>query len=84
MTTFIIPENVAISDSGFLFLPSSGESFTLNGIGREIYKMLQQNFSYSEIMKNITSNYEVEESGFEKDFFDFINQLTSFNLLKAV
>lgn len=84
MSTFIVPENVAISDTGFIFLPSTGESFTLNAIGRDIYKMLQQNLPYSEIMKNITSNYDVEESVFEKDFFDFVNQLTNFNLLRTI
>ena len=37
----MVPKNLAISESGFLFSPSNGESFTLNELGIWIFKLLQ-------------------------------------------
>lgn len=83
MNNFAIPENLAISDSGFLFLSSTGETFTLNETGKEILKLLQQKFSYQEIVQHITDIYEVESSEFEKDLDDFISRLKNYTLLKV-
>jgi hypothetical protein len=82
MNNFVIPENLAISDSGFLFLSSTGETFTLNETGREILKLLQQKFSYQEIVEKISDEFEVDISEFEKDLDDFISRLKNYSLLK--
>jgi hypothetical protein len=82
MNNFIIPENLAISDSGFLFLSSTGETFTLNETGREVLKLLQQKFSYSEIVEKISNDYDVDLTEFEKDLDDFISRLKNYSLLK--
>ena len=37
-----IKKNIAISDSGFIFNPSTGESFTVNPIGVEIITLLKE------------------------------------------
>jgi hypothetical protein len=84
MSQFHIPENLAISNSGFLFLPSSGESFTLNEIGKEIFKLLQSGSASDEIINKIISEYEIDKSTFEKDLDDFIAQLKTFYLIKEL
>ena len=70
-----IKKNIALSDSGFVFNPSSGDSFSTNPIGLEIIKMLKEGKQQSEISAYILKTYATEETTFEKDFYDFVNQL---------
>ncbi|MBK7139734.1 MAG: hypothetical protein IPH74_12225 [Bacteroidetes bacterium] len=44
-----INKNIAISDSGFIFNPSSGDSFSANQIGLEIIRLLKDGKSKIEI-----------------------------------
>ncbi len=84
MNQFHIPENLAISDSGFLFMPSTGESFTLNEIGKEILRLMQSGSTSDEIINIISNSFEVDKTSFEKDLEDFIGQLKNYNLLKKI
>lgn len=76
-----INKNIAISDSGFIFNPSSGDSFSANYIGLEIIKLLKDGKTKKEISDIITDNYSVDASSFEKDFNDFVQMLFSFQLI---
>lgn len=75
-----IKRNIALSDSGFVFNPSSGDSFSTNPIGMEIIKMLKENKSKDDIKKHILTTYMTDEATFEKDFYDFTNMLIKLNL----
>lgn len=66
-----IKKNVAISESGFIFNPTTGDSFSTNPIGLEIIRMLKDEKSKDEIRKTILTKYNADESTFEKDFYDF-------------
>ena len=81
MSIYKIPENLAVSDSGFLFMPSTGETFTLNQIGKEIFRMIQTGTEEEEIVKQIVSDYEIDNNSFEKDLHDFISQLKNYSLI---
>ena len=70
-----IKKNIALSDSGYLFNPSSGESFVVNPIGIEIIDLIKQGMSFSDISKNLLQKYNTDEATFEKDYFDFTNML---------
>lgn len=76
-----IKKNVAISDSGFIFNPDTGESFTANPMGLEILDMLKEGLDFEEIRKRIVSRYKSDEDTVEKDYLDFINMLEQHNLL---
>jgi hypothetical protein len=82
MSKYSIPETVAVSDSGFLFLPSSGETFTLNHTGREIFQLIQKGVSEEDIFKNVLDEYDIDRRTLEKDFGDFTLQLQKYSLLK--
>jgi hypothetical protein len=84
MSSFLIPENLAVSDTGFLFLPSTGETFTLSSMGIVIFKMLQQRFSSEEILNNLFNEYDADKPSLERDFDDFIFQLKKYSLIKEV
>ncbi|KAF0203433.1 MAG: hypothetical protein FD170_1152 [Bacteroidetes bacterium] len=77
-----INHNLAVSESGFLFNPGSGESFTVNPIGAEIIAMLRSGKSRAEIIDSITQLYQVDRNSFEKDLQDFNGILKTYNLLE--
>jgi len=43
-----IRPNIAISENGFIFNPDTGESFTVNPIGREIIRISKEKYPWSE------------------------------------
>ena len=70
-----IKKNIALSDSGYLFNPSSGESFVVNPIGIEIIDLIKQGLSFSDISENLLQKYSTDEATLEKDYLDFLNML---------
>jgi hypothetical protein len=77
-----IKSNIAVSDSGFLLNPSTGESFSLNPMGVKMIKMMNEGKEFSEIEQEIMKEYDVSSSMFDKDFQDFIGVLKQYNLLE--
>lgn len=75
-----IKKNIALSDSGFVFDPATGNSFTTNPIGLEIIQFLKQEKSGKEIQSEIMTAYAIDQETFERDFSDFINVLTKMKL----
>lgn len=77
-----VRKNIAISDSGFLFNPSTGDSFSMNPIGHEILQMIQDEKSEMDIIDEITANYAIDKNTVEKDLYDFINMLKTHKLIE--
>jgi len=77
-----IKPNIAVSDSGFVFNPDTGESFTVNPIGVEIINLLKESNNTSEISNQIRLKYTVEQPTFEKDFDDFIGLMRNYSLIE--
>ncbi len=77
-----IKKNVAISDSGFIFNPDTGESFSANPIGLEMLEMLRNGREYEEIRKDILDKYKSDKDTVEKDYHDFITMLKQYNLIE--
>lgn len=78
----LIKKNVAISDSGFLFDPSTGESFTFNPTGLEIFRYLSENKSFDEIREIFLDKYNVDGNSFERYYYDFISMLKQYQLVE--
>ncbi|HAY34819.1 MAG TPA: PqqD family protein [Ignavibacteria bacterium] len=79
-----IKNNIAISDSGFIFNPATGDSFSANPVGQKIFKMLQTSATEEEITADILETYQIDKVHFEKDFYDFINVLKKYKLLEEI
>jgi hypothetical protein len=75
-----IKRNIALSDSGFVFDPSTGDSFSTNPIGLEIIKMLKDGKTPDEIKTYAVKTYMTDEQTFEKDFYDFVNMVAKLKL----
>jgi hypothetical protein len=78
-----IKRNIALSDSGFVFDPSTGDSFSTNPIGLEIIKMLKEGKSAEEIKTYIVKTYMTDEPAFEKDYYDFVNMIGKLKLTEG-
>lgn len=77
-----IKKNIAISESGYIFNPTTGESFSVNPIGIEIFNLLKDGDSYEEISKTILAKYNTDEDTVEKDYNDFIGLLKQHLLIE--
>ena len=77
-----IKENIAVSESGFLFDSNSGESFSVNSTGKEILKLLSEGNQMDAIEKSILEKYDVDGSTFNRYMDDFAHTLRRFNLIE--
>jgi hypothetical protein len=77
-----IKNNIAISDSGFVFNPASGESFTVNPVGIELFNYIKEGKSYDEIRDLVLDKYDTNEATFDKDYQDFVAILEFNHLLE--
>lgn len=77
-----LKRNIAVSESGFLFDPTSGESYSLNEQGVEILNLMKDRKSEAEITGFMTGNYDISPDDFEKYFLDFVGMLRQFKLLE--
>ena len=76
-----LKKDIAISDSGFLFNPSSGDSYSINPIGVEILKLMQEKKSDDEIVTKLLQDFAIDKDTVEKDLYDFKMMLTSYKLI---
>jgi len=79
-----IKKNIALSDSGFVFDPSSGDSFSTNPIGLEIIKLFKEGKSIENIKNELLSKYMTDETTLEKDIYDFIQMLVKLNVAEEI
>ena len=76
-----IKSDIALSDSGFVFNPASGESYTVNPIGVEIIQLLKDGKSIEEVSELILENYNTDFTTIDKDLNDFIVMLKQYSLI---
>jgi len=77
-----LKKNIATSESGFIFNPGNGDSFSVNDIGAEIISLMKEDKSQEEIIEAVATKYDTERSQVERDLEDFVSVLVSFNLIE--
>ncbi|MCF8276232.1 MAG: PqqD family protein [Flavobacteriales bacterium] len=78
-----LKKNIAISESGFVFNPTTGDSFSLNSVGTDILKLLKDGKGEKEVKTTVIDRYDVDEETFDKDYYDFLKMLGQYKLLDA-
>lgn len=73
-------KDLAISDSGFVFDPFSGGTFTLNETGRAVLRGLREGLSESEIVERLRADFEAVTPKVEEDVRDFLRTMTEYGL----
>ena len=79
-----IKQHIAISESGLIFNPVTGDSFTVNPIGLDILRFLKEKKNFQEIQEYILSKYDTDTDIFRRDFQDFVNCLRIYDLIQDV
>ena len=77
-----VSKNIASSESGFLFNPSTGDSFSTNPIGKEIITLIKEGNSLERVVEQIHQLYAVDQDTLEKDLADFLYILKINHILK--
>jgi Coenzyme PQQ synthesis protein D (PqqD). len=77
-----LKKNIATSGEGFVFNPSTGDSFSTNPIGTEILSLLKEEKPVATIIEIICSKYEVDAIQLERDLDDFIAQLKDYQIIE--
>lgn len=75
-------KNLAVSETGFIFNPSTGDSFSANAIGAEVLNLLKEGKELPEVKKALMDKYDVDKTVLEKDIDDFVVLLRDNNLLQ--
>jgi hypothetical protein len=78
----LIKGNIALSENGFVFNPSTGDSFTMNHTGREVLMLIKEGKNIDQIADLMSERYDVDRVILERYLEDFINELGANNLLE--
>jgi PqqD family protein of HPr-rel-A system len=76
-------KDIAINDTGFVFDPFTGGTFTLNATGQVIVKALRDGLSFSEIVERLQSEFDGVTTKLDEDLQDFMRTLREFGLLSS-
>jgi PqqD family protein of HPr-rel-A system len=72
---------LAISETGFVFDPHSGGTFTLNATGQLIVKALRDGRSPDQLIEQLRANFDDVTRNVTEDVQDFLRTLSDFGLL---
>lgn len=76
-----INKNIAVSDSGFVFNSTTGESFSVNPVGVEIIELLKQQMTIEQINNRLLEKYDADKDTIDRDVNDFISMLQQYSLI---
>ena len=76
-----IYSNIAVSESGYLFNPMNGDSFSTNPVATDIVQLLKEGKNEDEIKKFLFDKYDVEKSTLDRDIDEFMQELKDYYLL---
>ncbi|NOX35539.1 MAG: PqqD family protein [Deltaproteobacteria bacterium] len=65
--------SITVSDTGFVFDPSTGQTFLLNKTGLSLVKMLQAGTSLKDTPAFLEKEYDVEEKDAKEDIREFVS-----------
>ncbi len=66
---------LALNDSGFVFDPVNGRSFTANDVGMYVLHFLQHSDDAESLMLSIARDFDVSKADAERDIAEFSSQL---------
>ena len=75
-----IRKNIAISETGFIFNPLTGDSFSVNETGLFVLHMLQEGKETETILEKFRERFELDKNSAEMDLNDFFTMLKSYQL----
>ena len=71
-------QRLALNDSGFVFDPVNGRSFSANDVGLYVLRFLQHSDDMKALMISITRDFDVGEKDAQRDVTEFSSQMRKF------
>lgn len=68
-------QRLAVSESGFVFDPVSGHSFTVNETGLAILRALQKNRRIDALREALQTEFDVDGTTLDRDLLEFLGSL---------
>lgn len=81
MTDLAHLKELAVSDTGFVFDPYSGGTFTVNDTGLRILRALKDGADRPRIVAALREDFEVREGDLERDLDEFLQLLRQYGLV---
>ena len=75
-----IRKNIAVSETGFIFNPLTGDSFSVNETGLFLLEKLKEGENEETILKAFQEEFELDRNTAEIDLNDFLSMLKSYQL----
>jgi PqqD family protein of HPr-rel-A system len=76
-----IKENIALSESGFVFDASTGESYQINEVGNRILSYLKEDTTEEVLKTRLMEEYDVDADDLDRYLYDFLRKLDELSLL---
>ncbi len=73
-------KRLALSDSGFVFDPVTGKSYTVNDTGFWLIKQLQKNSNLNALHAQIMREFDGEVQVIERNVVEFLDQIRQYVL----
>lgn len=75
-----IRKNIAVSETGFIFNPLTGDSFSVNETGLFVLQKLKEEVNEETILEAFQQEFELDRNTAEIDLNDFLSMLRSYQL----
>lgn len=75
--------SLALNDEGFVFDPTTGNSFTTNNIGLSIISYLKEGKNNKDILELLSTEFEIDSDTAQRDLNDFLAQLRVYRLFEG-
>ena len=75
-----IVDELVLDENNVAFYPTMGNSYQLNGIGKDIVTLLKEHKSKADIIDELASKYEVSKETLFIDVSDFLSKLRVYGL----
>ncbi|MFI3219611.1 MAG: PqqD family protein [Methylococcales bacterium] len=76
--TLLASKRLAVSESGFVFDPVSGQSFSVNETGLVILHLAQQEQDLDKLVEQLAEQFDASILEINRDVQDFIYRLKGF------
>jgi len=73
-----IMQRLALNDSGFVFDPVNGRSFSANNVGLYVLRFLQHSHDTESLLVSVVRDFDVSRSDAQRDITEFSGQLRKF------
>ena len=73
-------QRLAINNEGFVFDPETGNSYTVNQVGKSIIELLREGVPEDELTEKLLEKFDTTKDSLDRDIPDFLRQLKFFSL----